>query len=77
MQLELSTLSHLSKSKVDNTNISSPPPMVARLKGKSVSNEKRYIYGGKNDPTHLGGFIERDNNTISENLFKFMLGLNF
>eukprot|EP01031_Cornospumella_fuschlensis_P041306 gene41306-50413_t len=33
----------------------------------------RHIYGGKGDPTHLGGFITRDNETISYNLWNFMI----
>eukprot|EP01036_Dinobryon_divergens_P031364 gene31364-40750_t len=34
---------------------------------------KRDFYGGKGDAEHLGGFTARDNSTISENLWNFML----
>lgn len=32
------------------------------------------IYGGNGDLPHLGGFIYRDNNTISENVWNYILG---
>lgn len=47
---------------------------------KSLNNRAKTLnkiygvnYGGQNDPAHLGGFTSRDNGTISENLWKFML----
>jgi SAM-dependent methyltransferase len=52
----------------------SPPPLLSpktlRQKDPSVPD----IYGGKIDPSHLGGFIAQDNATISPNVWNMMLG---
>ena len=31
-------------------------------------------FGGLGDESHLGGFVARDNNTISYNMWNYMLG---
>ena len=52
----------------------SPPPLGSIIQTKvAAEDKKRGIYGGKKDLPHLGGFTNRDNTTISENLFNFML----
>ena len=53
-------------------HIQSPKPIVG---AKSIASEdsERGIYGGTGDAVHLGGFTARDNSTISENLWNFML----
>jgi len=50
----------------------SPPPKASK---RAAASEEvtRHFYGGKGDLAHLGGFIQRDNQTISENLWNFLL----
>ena len=44
------------------------------VEGMKLADEvKRDFYGGKGDAEHLGGFTTRDNSTISENLWNYML----
>ncbi len=76
-----------SKEKTDTVAVSSdrksPPPKVPAF--EKNENENRVmdatkkvgangIYGGAGDEVHLGGFTQRDNNTISFNLWNYMLG---
>ena len=49
------------------------PKTQEGLKLGSTEEVKRDFYGGKGDAGHLGGFTARDNSTISENLWNFML----
>lgn len=51
-------------------HIRSPAPKASPPARAEVN---RDIYGGKGDAVHLGGFTARDNQTISENLWNFML----
>ena len=52
--------------------IQSPKPQSGAKSTPSVDS-KRGIYGGAGDAKHLGGFTARDNSTISENLWNYML----
>lgn len=52
-------------------SLPSPPPKAPPL--LQSENGNRGIYGGTIDEQHLGGFTERDNNTISPNAWNFML----
>lgn len=54
----------------------SPPAMPSVLTSEQEEKslqKKRGIYGGVGDAAHLGGFTKRDNMTISENMWNFML----
>lgn len=52
----------------------SPAPQIPpKLSDEEEKRVNRKFYGGKNDPVHLGGFTVRDNNTISTNLWNFMM----
>ena len=62
----------------DSFLILKSPPALPSIFQSGISdkkvNEKREIYGGKNDALHLGGFTEIDPMGISENLWNFMFG---
>jgi hypothetical protein len=56
--------------------MASPPPIIPKFENPS-KNDKRIVgksYGGAGDEVHLGGFTERDNNTISYGFWDYMLG---
>jgi len=55
----------------------SPPNLPSVRLSESeerIAAQKRTIYGGKGDALHLGGFTQRDDMGISNNLWNFMLG---
>lgn len=55
-------------------NPKSPAPKVPERAAVEESKSMRHgIYGGVGDLPHLGGFTERDNSTISYNLWRFLL----
>ncbi|RYG94906.1 class I SAM-dependent methyltransferase, partial [archaeon] len=60
---------------VQNLLFQRSPPNMPPLALPAEEDQKinRDIYGGKGDPKHLGGFITRDNETISYNLWNFMI----
>src|SRR4051812_6183000 len=53
----------------------SPPPIVPEFKESPDDtrkmDNKKGIYGGAGDEVHLGGFTQRDNNTISYNMWNY------
>eukprot|EP01039_Chlorochromonas_danica_P007486 gene7488-8277_t len=52
----------------------SPPPLIPpKISHEEEQRIHRDIYGGKYDPVHLGGFTARDNDTISTNLWNFLI----
>ena len=53
--------------------IKSPLPRTGKKVIDSKVDGVRGIFGGKGDAAHLGGFTQRDNSTISENLWNFLL----
>ena len=53
-------------------HMKSPKPQTSEREAPSKE-VNRNFYGGKGDAEHLGGFTTRDNATISENLWNFML----
>ncbi len=56
--------------------LKSPAPIVPNW-AQPKADEKRDVsksYGGAGDEVHLGGFTQRDNNTISFNVWNYMLG---
>jgi 2-polyprenyl-3-methyl-5-hydroxy-6-metoxy-1,4-benzoquinol methylase len=74
-QMNRKTSDYNHKSSKNGEDKKSPPPKLSPLlqTGKSDT-VNRGFYGGKLDPTHLGGFITRDNRTIAPNVWNMMLG---
>lgn len=82
LQSAVATQSVVSISPATNVNVKvhSPPPVVPVYQLRSNEDRSvggkggKSIYGGVGDEVHLGGFTQRDNDTISENLWNYMLG---
>jgi len=56
-------------------NLSSPIRLSAEDEAKiQRENALGTNYGGKNDAAHLGGWLDRDNNTVSLSLYNFLMG---